>query len=327
MAGELLPAREETGENPLNPRLAGGRIELRCPRCRGVLADVDGRFECVHCAAAYGSVDGVPVMSNLSEGDAGAEYKLRQMEFFDAAGAEFEITRPKGQPRLYGWLISEKFRRSVRGVESRLVGATVLTVCGGSGMDAEFLARCGATVVVSDLSLGAVQRAAERGRRAGLSIDAVVADVEHLPFADRSVDIVYVHDGLHHLSDPMLGLTEMCRVAREHVLLTEPSRAVATEIAARLGIALREEYAGNRVERISSEVVRARLAASAMIVSGADRYAMYYQHEPGWAMSLFSRSRTFPVARIAVIAFNLLLGRVGNKLSVRATRQTTEGRT
>ncbi|MCA1571279.1 MAG: class I SAM-dependent methyltransferase [Chloroflexi bacterium] len=34
---------------------------------------------------------------------------------------------------------------------------------------------------------------------------AVVADVEHLPYADRSLDMVYVHDGLHHLSDPMVS--------------------------------------------------------------------------------------------------------------------------
>ena len=98
--------------------------------------------------------------------------------------------------------MTEKFRRSVKGVEDRLPGATLLTVCGGSGMDAEFLAQQGAVVIASDLSLGAAQRAVERGRRAGLPIEAVVADAEHLPFADRSVDIVYVHDGLHHLSDP-----------------------------------------------------------------------------------------------------------------------------
>jgi hypothetical protein len=34
--------------------------------------------------------------------DPGADYKLRQVEFFEDEGAEFEITRPRGQPRLYG---------------------------------------------------------------------------------------------------------------------------------------------------------------------------------------------------------------------------------
>ena len=219
--------------------------------------------------------------------------------------------------------MAEKFRRSVRGVESRLAGATVLTVCGGSGMDAEFLARQGAVVIASDLSLGAAQRAAERGRRSGLPIQAIVADAEHLPFADRSVDIVYVHDGLHHLSDPMVGLAEMCRVARDCVLVTEPSRAVATDIAVRLGIALKEEDAGNRVERVTVEHVAACLTENGLDVVGIDRYAMYYQHKPGWGMRFFSRRQGFRMARLAIVLFNHTLGTVGNKLSLRAVREST----
>jgi ubiquinone/menaquinone biosynthesis C-methylase UbiE len=41
-----------------------------------------------------------------------------------------------------------------------------------------------------------------------------VADAERLPFPDRSIDVVYVHDGLHHLARPEAGLAEMTRVAR-----------------------------------------------------------------------------------------------------------------
>ncbi len=118
-------------------------------------------------------------------------------------------------------------------------------------MDAEFLARQGASVIASDLSIGAAQRAVERGRRGGLPIEAIVADAEHLPFADRSVDIVFVHDGLHHLSDPMVGLagdvTRRPRLRPRHRTIA----AVVTSIAVRLGIALSEEEAGNRVERVT----------------------------------------------------------------------------
>lgn len=301
--------------------LAGGRVDLVCAHCRSALiASDDDDLTCEGCGARYPVVDGVPVMSGLEEDAPGADYKLRQIEFFDGESAEFEISRPQGQPRLYGWLMTEKFRRSVKGVEDRLPGATLLTVCGGSGMDAEFLAKQGAVVIASDLSLGAAQRAVERGRRAGLPIEAVVADAEHLPFADRSVDIVYVHDGLHHLSDPMIGLAEMCRVARQCVLITEPSRALVTEAAVRLGIALKEEDAGNRVERVSAEQITACLAEHGLEVVGVDRYAMYYQHEPGWGMRLFSRGRSFRLARAAIASFNAAAGTVGNKLSVRALR-------
>jgi SAM-dependent methyltransferase len=299
------------------------RVQLACARCRGALAASGDELACGGCGARYPVVAGVPVLSGLAGDDPATAYKRRQVEFFDGEAEEFEIARPQRQPRLYGWLMTEKFRRSVRGVESRLAGATVLTVCGGSGMDAEFLARRGAAVIASDLSLGAARRACERGRRCGLAIDAVVADAEHLPFADRSVGIVYVHDGLHHLRDPMVGLAEMCRVARDCVLVTEPSRAAVTAIAVRLGIALEEEDAGNRVERVSTEQIAACLAEHGLDVVGVDRYAMYYRHEPGRWMRFFSRRRSFPLARRAIVAFNLVLGSAGNKLSVRAMRAIT----
>lgn len=300
--------------------LAGGRVELVCASCHGTLRAADDLLTCAACGARFAVVDGVPDLSDLGGDDSGTAYKRRQIEFFDGEAAEFEISRPRRQPRLYGWLMAEKFRRSIRGVEARLAGATVLTVCGGSGMDAEFLARRGATVVASDLSLGAVRRAAERGRRSGLPIEVVVADAERLPFADRAFDVAYVHDGLHHLGDPLVGLAEMCRVARWGVLVTEPSRATVTRIAVRLGIALDQEDAGNRVERVSADQIAACMTEHGFVVSRVDRYAMYYRHEPGWAMRLFSRRRAFGAARAAIVGFNLVLGSVGNKLSVRATR-------
>lgn len=296
-------------------------VEFACARCRGTLAASDDELTCVGCGTRYPVVDGVPILSALAHDDPAEDYKRRQIEFFDGEAAEFEITRPRGQPKLYGWLLAEKFRRSVRGIERSLPGASVLTVCGGSGMDAEFLARQGAAVIASDLSLAAAQRALERGRRHGLSIDAVVADVEHLPFADRSFDIVYVHDGLHHLSDPMVGLAEMCRVARHCVSITEPSRAAVTAVAVKLGIALQEEDAGNRVERVTAQQIATCLSHHGLHVAGVDRYAMYYQHEPGRWMRFFSRRRSFAPARVVIGAFNAVLGSVGNKLSVRGLRQ------
>lgn len=302
-------------------------VAFACARCHDALAAAsDEALSCPGCAASYPVVNGIPILSVLADDDPAEHYKRRQIEFFDGEAAEFEITRPLGQPRLYGWLLAEKFRRSVLGIERLLPGASVLTVCGGSGMDAEFLARRGARVIASDLSLGAAQRAAERARRHGWPILPVVADVEHLPFLDRSIDIVYVHDGLHHLSDPLVGLAEMCRVARHGVSITEPSRAAVTAVAVRLGLALREEDAGNRVERVTAAQIAACLADHGLRVVGADRYAMFYRHEPGPWMRFFSRRVGFLGARLGFRAFNFVLGRAGNKLAVRGTRETLPAR-
>ncbi len=179
-------------------------------------------------------------------------HKLAQAAHFDdVEEQEFEIVRPHQTPRLYRFLLAEKFRRSVSPIRPHLVGASALSVCGGSGMDAEFIVGTGAIVTTSDLSLGAATRAMARSRRYGLGIQSIVADVEHLPFADESIDLVAVHDGLHHLDDPYVGLSEMARVARRWVVITEPAQAWLTRLAVRLGLALDTEPAGNRVARLS----------------------------------------------------------------------------
>ena len=303
---------------------APATVACICPECHGTLFGANDELACGSCHARYPLIHGIPILSLLDADDPATAYKRQQIEFFDGEAEEFEITRPAGQPRLYGWLMTEKFRRSVQGLESRLRGASALTVCGGSGMDAELLARAGAMVTASDLSIGASRRAVERGRRVGLPIKAVVADVERLPFADSSFDIVYVHDGLHHLSDPMVGLAEMCRVARVCVCVTEPAQAALTAVAVRAGLAQAKEDAGNRVERVSAERISACLAMHGFEVIGAERYAMYYQHKPGPWMRLLSRRRTSPIGRGAVVAFNAVLGGIGNKISVRALRATGE---
>jgi SAM-dependent methyltransferase len=191
-------------------------------------------------------------------------------------------------------------------------------------MDAEFLARSGCSVVTSDISLGASRRARERAARYGLSIAAVVADAERLPFRDQSFDLVYVHDGLHHLEHPYEALSEMARVARRAISITEPADALATRLAVRLGAALEREESGNRVIRFRVDEVCARLSSSGFRVVDAHRYAMYYRHEPQALLKLLSRRPLFDATVAATCAFNRLAGSVGNRLSIQAVRDPDE---
>ena len=233
----------------------------------------------------------------------------------------FEIARPHRTARLYRFLLAEKFHRSVGPIRPHLVGASALSVCGGSGMDAEFLARAGADVTTSDLSLGAALRASVRSARYGLGIRSIVADVENLPFSDHSMDLVAVHDGLHHLEDPYAGLAEMARVARRWVVVTEPARASITGLAIRLGLALETEEAGNRVARMKPSEVSAFLEARGFVVLRAERYAMYYPHHPGVLFDLLSQPIVFPIVRRGWRIANALGGRFGNKMVVVAERR------
>lgn len=311
---------------------------LACPDCHGELSEGDGQFRCRSCGLTYAINDDIAVfvkggLDDHDEVDHLAAdhrhggwspvgpHKSDQSAYFDRdAHADFEIERPAGSPDLYRFLLTEKFRRSVEPFNGRLDGWTALTVCGGSGMDAEFLAAAGASVISSDLSFGAAGRARERGRRHGLSIASIVADVEHLPFADQSVDLVYVHDGLHHLEDPWAGLAEMTRVARRAVCISEPAQALATSIAVRLGLALEQEESGNRVARLQTRDVTIALRAAGFRVVRADRYAMYYGHAPGWVMSVLSRRLLLPLAVSGWRLANRIVGRFGNKLTVVAIR-------
>ena len=217
---------------------------LCCPACRGTLVAgqaAERLLVCTACGAEYPFHLEIPILlppqlrREAGHSSGHPSHKQRQVAFFDQPSADdFGITRPRGAPPLYGWLLREKFRRSIIGLEQLLPGATALTVCGGSGVDAEFLARAGARVILSDISLGVILQARERARRFGLDLTLVVADAEALPFRDRSIDVVYVHDGLHHLEHPALGLAEMARVARRAVSVSEPAAAARHSCSGRL---------------------------------------------------------------------------------------------
>jgi glycosyltransferase involved in cell wall biosynthesis/uncharacterized protein YbaR (Trm112 family)/SAM-dependent methyltransferase len=328
---------------------------LVCPCCRGRLNWSPDEAVCAECARRYPVVDAVPVLladqaaaehdeldhlhgahhahdvahiegRDASHHDEAHDHKGQQAAYFDRGeAAEFETSRPHGTPAWHRFLLSEKFRRSVEGLGGgALEGATALTVCGGSGMDAEFLARAGARVIASDLSLGAARRARERAARYGVAIMPIVADVEQLPFRDRSVDLVYVHDGLHHLERPSVGLEEMARVARQAVSVTEPARAVATQLAVRLGWALEREEAGNRVARMTPEGLEADLRAAGLSPVHRERYAMFYRHTPGAVSRALSFPVVFPLARLGWSVANRAAGRWGNKVTLQAVRQDVD---
>jgi ubiquinone/menaquinone biosynthesis C-methylase UbiE/uncharacterized protein YbaR (Trm112 family) len=309
---------------------------LTCPQCQEPQLlqlkenDADQHLECPGCSVKYEIHDGIPVLlppdfvtmrSENERAAAALAHKRQQASFTDEETDEqWEIGRPRGAPAFYGWLFEEKFRRSIAALFPLLPGATALTVCGGSGLDAEFLARAGARVITSDISLLAAMRARERARRHGAALTPVVADVENLPFGDRTIDLVYVHDGLHHLEEPAVGLAEMARVASRAVSVNEPARATATAIAIGFGVALEQEEAGNRVARLTVEDIVAGLETRGFQTLEAHRYAMYYKHAPGPAMRFMSRQNVMPFATVAFTSFNRWAGGIGNKLTVQAIR-------
>lgn len=99
----------------------------------------------------------------------------------------------------------------------------VLVVCGGVGGEGTFLRRQGfRNVTVSEFDPDLLQIMGQRDPK----LKATACDAQRLAFADNSFDLVLVQDGIHHLRNPALGVTEMLRVARRAVIVIEPHEGI-----------------------------------------------------------------------------------------------------
>jgi ubiquinone/menaquinone biosynthesis C-methylase UbiE/uncharacterized protein YbaR (Trm112 family) len=309
---------------------------LVCPTCReGDLLGLDkygqeGTLTCSSCMAMYEVRERIPILlppdvdpsKTHDELEHVHEHKHRQAGYFDRRVAEeFETSRPHGMPQAYRWLLTAKLQRSLHRLPP-LTGATVVDACCGSGMEAEFLARCGARVLAVDISEGAARRARARAERFGLDYLVVVGDVERLPMRSRAADIAYVHDGLHHLTDPMVGVRELARVAKQGVSVNEPADAALTQMAVLIGISSNKEEAGNVIGRLPPRAVQRELETLGFHVE-VDRYLIFYRHEPSWIMRLLSKPALLPLFQQLIETANLAAGRWGNKLCLSGLRSGT----
>ena len=93
-------------------------------------------------------------------------------------------------------------------------GRAVLEVGCGAGTDLVRFARGGAIVTGVDLSASAIALARQNFAQQGLTADLREADGEHLPFADATFDLVYVHGVVQYTSDPAALIRECHRVLK-----------------------------------------------------------------------------------------------------------------
>ena len=250
----------------------------------------------------------------------------RQSDYYDhIRDVEFEINRPHGESRLYQFLMDYKLKRVLRLASRPLTNLTVLVVCSGSGMDAEFVARTGARVVALDISQGCLDRARIRSQRYGVSYELVRAAAEHLPFPDGTFDYAFVHDGLHHLADPSRAVTEMARVARMGILVTEPAQAAVTGVPTRMRLMRAYEESGNFINRLRSRDLENTCRSLGFDRIAHSRYLVRYGHPPPEWWRALDRRGLFAIAQASFLVFGAgLLGRWGNKLAFVAERSAPQ---
>ena len=104
-----------------------------------------------------------------------------------------------------------------------LRGRRVLEIGCGRGVFARVLAERGAELVAADFSSTAVRYAEQR--LSELGVKTVVADIQAIPLADESFDVVVSQETVEHVHDPARALAELVRVTRRGgtLILTGPN--------------------------------------------------------------------------------------------------------
>jgi ubiquinone/menaquinone biosynthesis C-methylase UbiE len=126
-------------------------------------------------------------------------------------------------------------RRIVLDMLSGLRGRLLEAGCGPASMFGHFLARGFDEVHGIDVSPEMIRQGESRLAHHPLAERCAlrVADIEHLPYADGTFDVVVAMGVLEYLSDYAAALAEIRRVLRRggHVILTVPNRTSAYHLA------------------------------------------------------------------------------------------------
>ena len=171
-----------------------------------------------------------------------------------------------------GRLLAETQEQVIASFLTPLAGTTVLDVGTGTGRAAIALGRRGAIVTGVDASAEMLAVARRRASEEGVSVAFVQGDAHGLRFPDCAFDAVVCLRVLMHTPDWRTSLKELCRVARQRVVVDYPAlssaatlQSVTRHVAHRLGARV-EAY---RV--FSDRALRRALAANGFRLVDAHR--------------------------------------------------------
>jgi ubiquinone/menaquinone biosynthesis C-methylase UbiE len=141
---------------------------------------------------------------------------MSEEEFVDA----YAQLTPSGRPR---YRLTDMTGAEVNWMIENTIGPNVLEVGCGRGFLAERLAtEREVNIVATDVSALDIEAVAQRVKARGLPIELQVANVEDLPFADRSFDTVLCAHTLEHVRKFERAVAELVRVTRRRLLVNVP---------------------------------------------------------------------------------------------------------
>lgn len=93
-------------------------------------------------------------------------------------------------------------------------GSRVLDIAAGAGHTGLFLASLGHEVTLADIAAPMLERALEAADRRGLKVHTRQHAAEHLPYAEKSFDLVTCRVAAHHFSSPENFVRETARMLK-----------------------------------------------------------------------------------------------------------------
>lgn len=187
----------------------------------------------------------------------------------------------------------------------------VLVICGGVGGEGLFLKRYGfQDVTVSDFSENALKVC----RTILPDAPTILLNAENMDLEDESFDLVFVRAGLHHLSRPVLGVTEMIRVARKAIIFFEPhtgiiSRLFGDEFENQDGVI---NYVFRWNQNILEQTTKSYLLKNYKIIK-----CIQYWNHPVMIHKIANHAPTgwrLSVAKLIYTILNKLLPKIGNSM-------------
>lgn len=158
---------------------------LRCPICKGPLAEANGGLACATCPRQFPEVRGV--LRFVEEGNYADSFGYQWKQF-----QRTQLDQATRNPNEVDFMNKTGLR------PEDLKGKLVLDVGCGMGRFAEVATRWGARVVGIDFSAAAEVAAKNLSDR---DFVALQADVFSLPFAPETFDCIYSMGVLHHTPD------------------------------------------------------------------------------------------------------------------------------
>jgi len=177
--------------------------ELVCPRCARELSYLargrESWLACAGCQSKFPIINRIPRLL-LNQGAGPTEAEARTAASFGFEWSRFSEMYPQWEQNFLYYMAPH--------APSFFHGKKVLDAGCGNGRHSYYAAKYGAEVWAVDASQAADVAARNTG---GCRVNVVQADLNHLPFAPHSFDLVYSLGVLHHLADPEASLRYLLR--------------------------------------------------------------------------------------------------------------------